>query len=250
MSAGRLIEFELSNLGLIRDSFRMISAIADEAPLKFTGQGVYVRVLDLSEVSMIDLFIPKEVFETYSHSQDVSVNVRAGDMLKFLKGTKGGEKSKVWLEENKINFRLSGGVTKFFSIPVFQSEQKELPLPRVELENSFVTNISVIKGVLDSGRGISDNVSISVSGSKVMISVESELSRYGVELSTDEGTISDQKLKEGSAAKYDLTRLGAIVTSTPQTEAKISFGTAKPLKIEINFPGGGAATFFLAPRVE
>lgn len=250
MSVGALVELELSNLSLLRDSFRMISAITDESPLKFSDLGIHVRVLDLSEVSMIDLFIPKESFETYTLLKDITVSVRVSDMLKFLKGTKGAERSKVWLDENKLNFRLLGGVTRFFSIPVFQSEQRELPLPRVELENSFVTNMSSIKSVINSGKGISDSISFLVNGPKVTISVESELSSYGIELSAEEGAISDQKLKDGSLAKYDLTRLSAIVTSIPQTNAKLSFDTAKPLKIEVDLSGGGKAIFFLAPRVE
>jgi|YelNatPaOPRAMG01_1025707.scaffolds.fasta_scaffold18287_3 proliferating cell nuclear antigen len=250
MSAGPLVELELANPFLLRDSFRMISAITDESPLKFSESGIHVRVLDLSEVSMIDLFIPKESFEEYTLSKEITVTIRVSDMLKFLKGTKGTERSKIWLDENKLNFRLLGGVTKFFSIPVFQSEQKELPLPRIELENSFVTNISVIKSVIDNGKGISDSVEFYVKGPKLTISMESELSSYGVELSAEAGTISDQKLKDGSLAKYDLTRLSAIVTSIPQSQTKISFDTAKPLKIEVKMAEGGTAVFFLAPRVE
>jgi len=250
MSAEPLAELELSNLFLLRDSFRMISAITDESPLKFSDSGIRVRVLDLSEVSMIDLFIPKESFESYALSKEITVTVRVSDMLKFLRGTKGAERSKIWLDENKLNFRLLGGVTKFFSVPIFQSEQKELPLPRIELENSFTTNVSVIKSVIDSGKGISDSVEFSVKGSKLTVSIESELSSYGIELSAEEGTLSDQMLKDGSVAKYDLTRLSAIVTSIPQSQTKISFDTAKPLKIEVNMPGGSVAIFFLAPRVE
>jgi len=250
MSVGVSVEFELSNLGLIRDSFKMVSAIADEAPLKFTNQGIYARVLDLSEVSMIDLFIPKESFDSYSLKEETLVSLRTSDLLKFLKGIKGGEKSKIWLEKNKLNFHMMGGVTRFFSVPIFQSDTKELPLPRVELENSFITNMSVIKSVVDNGKGISDSVEFLTRSSKVIISVESELSSYGVELSSDDNTISDQKLKDGSVAKYDLNRLSAIIPSAPQTQAKISFDTAKPLKIEVELPGGGKATFFLAPRVE
>lgn len=252
-SSSILARLVVNDARLIRKAFKAASSLIDEAPVKISEEGFSIRALDLAEVSMIDMVISKEAFETFEFSKPIKANIRLSDVLNLLKFEAKSEKLEMVFREDKVTFRVTNEFTRIFTVPVFFSEDKDLPLPKVSLGNSFETKVSTIKHLLESGKHISDYISISVENNAVLLSAKGEISEYQVMLTVEEGNLINPVLKEASRASYDLKRLSSIVSSLLFSEnVKIEFDTDLPLKMmqSIEEAPNSTVTFFIAPRME
>ncbi|MEM2057907.1 MAG: hypothetical protein QXO76_06650 [Thermoproteota archaeon] len=248
-----LARLVINDARIIRKALKATASLIDEAPVKISDEGLSIRALDLAEVSMIDLVLSKEAFEIFEFKKPLKANIRLSDVLNLLKFESKSERLEMSFTEDRVSFKVSNDFTRIFTIPVFFSEDKDLPLPKVSLGNSFETKVSTIKHLLDSGKHISDYVSISVGNNAVVLSARGEISEYQVILKAEEGNLINPVLKEGSKASYDLKRLSSIVSSLLFGEnMKLEFDTDLPMKItqSIEEAPNSTVTFFIAPRME
>lgn len=252
-SSNILARLVINDAKIVRKAFKATSSLIDEAPVKIGNEGVSIRALDLAEVSMIDLVLSKNVFETFEFNKPIKVNIRLSDVLNLLKFESKSEKLEIVFREDKVSFKVSNDFTRIFTIPVFFSEDRDLPLPKVSLGNSFETKVLTIRHLLESGKHISDYISISVEKNSVLLSAKGEISEYQVLLTSEEGNLINPVLKEGSKASYDLKRLSSIVSSMLFSEnLKMEFDTDLPMKITQPVEEAPESTvmFFIAPRME
>ncbi|MEM3712328.1 MAG: hypothetical protein QXR97_02135 [Thermoproteota archaeon] len=252
-SSNILARLVTNDAKLIRKAFKAASSLIDEAPLKISEEGFSIRALDLAEVSMIDMVLSKEAFEIFEFNKPIKANIRLSDVLNLLKFESKSERLEMVFKEDKVTFKVSNEFTRIFTIPIFFSEDKDLPLPKVSLGNAFETKVSTIKHLLESGKHVSDYVSISVENNTVLLSAKGEISEYQVVLTVEEGNLINPVLKEASRASYDLKRLSSIVSSLLFSEnVKVEFDTDLPLKIsqKVEEAPNSAVTFYIAPRME
>jgi len=252
-SSNILARLVVNDARLIRKAFKAASSLVDEAPVKISEEGLSIRALDLAEVSMIDMVLSKDAFETFEFDKPLKVNIRLSDVLNLLKFESKSERLEMVFKEDKVTFRVSNDFTRIFTVPVFSSEDRDLPLPKVSLGNSFETKVSTIKHLLESGKHISDYISISVENNTVLLSAKGEISEYQVVLTVEEGNLINPVLKEASRASYDLKRLSSIVSSLLFSEnVRIEFDTDLPLKMtqKVEEVPNSILTFFVAPRME
>jgi len=236
---------------LLRGILAAVSTVVDEVTLKADADGIGIRALDMAEVSMVDLSMPKSSFETYEVADNERVAFRVTDVLKLLRSTVPNEKVRIEPHENQLWFYLTGTFTRSFGVPIFGGEAKDLPLPKVNLRSSFSVPIAVMDQLVENGRHVSDSVRIESKENGVVLAVKGEISSFTVELLPQDGTLKDYVLVPGSAVSYDLGRLQKIISALGFSESiKISYDTDLPLHINSQIDTRGEVSYFIAPKVE
>jgi hypothetical protein len=199
---------------------------------------------------MVDILIPSQSFEEYDIKNENTYVVKVEDALKLLRHV---SKSPIALTfyQNKLAAEIKSAPPRRFSLPVFQSEKRDLPLPKVSYKISFKTELNVIREVVEVGRGRSDRIEFETKSGKVKISTKSEDMVYEVELSPEDGTLKEQAIEEEGSAKYDIGRIYQFISSfKPFSDVSISFGKDLPLKISGGVWEGIPLNYFLAALVE
>jgi len=236
---------------LLRGILVAVSTVVDEVTLKADSEGIGVRALDMAEVSMVDLMMPKSSFDAYEVSEGERIAFRISDVVKLLRSTVPNEKVRIEPHENQLWFYLTGTFTRSFGVPIFGGEAKDLPLPKVNLRSSFSVPITVMDQLVENGRHIADSVRIEAKENGVTLSVKGEISSFTVELLPEDGTLKDYKLVSGSAVSYDLGRLQKIISALGFSESiRISYDTDLPLHINSSMDSKGEISYFIAPKVE
>lgn len=236
---------------LLRGILVAVSTVVDEVTLKVDPDGIGVRALDMAEVSMVDLSLPKSSFETYEFSDNERIAFRISDALKLLRSTVPNEKVRIEPLENQLWFYLTGKFTRSFGVPIFGGEVKDLPLPKVNLRSSFTVPIEVMDQLVENGRHVSDSVRIEAKENCVTFSVKGEISSFTVELLPEDGTLKDYVLVPGSSVSYDLGRLQKIISALGFSESiRVSYDTDLPLHISSQMDSKGEISYFIAPKVE
>ncbi|MEM3026630.1 MAG: hypothetical protein QXP19_03850, partial [Thermoproteota archaeon] len=130
-----LARLVINDARIIRKALKATASLIDEAPVKISDEGLSIRALDLAEVSMIDLVLSKEAFEIFEFKKPLKANIRLSDVLNLLKFESKSERLEMSFTEDRVSFKVSNDFTRIFTIPVFFSEDKDLPLPKVSLGN-------------------------------------------------------------------------------------------------------------------
>ncbi|OYT65405.1 hypothetical protein B6U74_03560 [Candidatus Bathyarchaeota archaeon ex4484_205] len=234
---------------LFRDIINAVGVVVEEATLKVDNDGIKLRALDLAEVSMVDLFLPKSLFTEYD-VEPTEVTFRVSDALKLLKASS-NETMTIIPEENQLKFRIIGEFTREFGIPRFTSATREAPPLNITLNNIFTTSVKVLKYILNNGRYVSDTLRIETATNKVILLAQSDVSSIKVELTAEDGTLIEPKISPDVRQSYDLLRLQKIVGALTFVDlVKISFDTDMPLKMGVNLNSEGFLTYYVAPKLE
>jgi len=236
---------------LLRDILEAVSMVVDEVTMKINPEGLNIRALDLAEVSMVDLSLQRASFEIFEVSNEERIAFRISDVLKLLRSNVSNERVRIEPIENQLRFQVTGSFTRSFGVPIFGGESKDLPLPKVNLKNSFTVPIAIMEHLVQNGKHISDSVKLETQENKVILSVKGEVSSFTVELLPEDGTLENHVLVAGSTVSYDLTRLSKIISALDFAEKiRVAYDADMPLRISSNIDSRGEIVYFLAPKIE
>ncbi|MGQ9514606.1 MAG: hypothetical protein ACUVTL_06095 [Thermoproteota archaeon] len=236
---------------LLRSVLAAVSMVVDVVTMKVDPEGLNIRALDLAEVSMVDLSLLKTSFEIFEAPKEERIAFRISDVLKLLRSNVSNEKVRIEPLENQLRFQVTGSFTRSFGVPIFEGESKDLPLPKVNLKNSFSVPIAIMDHLVQNGKHISDSVKLETQENKVILTVRGETSSFTVELLPEDGTLEGHVLVAGSTVSYDLTRLSKIVSALNFSEKiRVAYDTDMPLRISSNIDSRGEIIYFLAPKIE
>ena len=252
---------------------KMVSKVLDEVTLRFTEEGMRIRQLDMAEVAMVDAFIPVNWFQEYEvvpRTDDKGntvgnvITIRISDAKILAKKPK--KDTVLSLEyglesgEGKVKLGLSGLMTMTMTIPVFGGDEKELPLPKVNLTQKLLTKPRLLLEFAKEACHLTDTVRLISKNSELLLLVKGEYSEMSKSLIYEDGEISDFSLKEDVNAAYDINRLLKLVEASAGFDSvMVEFDHDLPLKLTYTFVGIGNITswdqkaqvvFYQAPRVD
>ncbi|MEM3648967.1 MAG: hypothetical protein QW506_07370, partial [Thermoproteota archaeon] len=107
-----LARLVINDARIIRKALKATSSLIDEAPVKISDEGLSIRALDLAEVSMIDLVLSKEAFETFEFKKPLKANIRLSDVLNLLKFESKSERLEMSFTEDRVSFKVSNDFTR------------------------------------------------------------------------------------------------------------------------------------------
>lgn len=95
-----------------------IGSLVEEVPLKITSDGIELRAMDPSHVSMIDFKMNKEVFAEFKTDKEVIIGIDIEDMSKFINRSRSDDILVLKLDEekNKILMVLKGTSTRDLAV--------------------------------------------------------------------------------------------------------------------------------------
>ena len=230
---------------------KAVEAIVEEATVSFKPEKLYIREMDASKTTMVEVSMPRDYFEDYDVMEAVAVGINFYEVSRILKRARRDDKLEIEVppDGNVLKLRLIGVSTREFKLPSIvkeMSEEREVKLPvkaRVVIlsdemkeiikDIQLVGNEFTIESTRDEVKFLSegDGQSVTINlrrgdAALLELEVEEELvkSTYGIEYV--------RKMMEGA-------KLAEKVTLEYATDAPLIM-TFQPLE-------GGVLRYFLAP---
>ncbi|MBN2477894.1 proliferating cell nuclear antigen (pcna) [Candidatus Micrarchaeota archaeon] len=244
----KIISEEAPSLKSAVDS---IVSLVEEGLFEVTNDGLTLRAMDPSQISMISFSMPKSAFKEYSISEEKKIGIDISQFSSVLSRGKKDEEAHLTIEDGRLVVQFIGNKRKrTFKIPLLDLSggiQKE---PKIEYENKAEINSDSFKESLKDAKLVSSHV-------KLILTPE----MFGIEVRGDSGNMKAEFLKgeevskievqgEGARSTFPLQYLEDIVkASRPQENIKVYLETDKPLKLEYEIKGA-KAVYYLAPRIE
>lgn len=229
-----------------------LSTIVDEANFVATESGLSLRALDPGRIAMVELDMPREIFEEYETDGEVKIGVNFDDFNKIIKRAKADNKLILEVRENKLIVILQGRVERRFTLPLLDIAGQELPEPKLNLTVMAKMLSDTFRDSLKDASLISESIRLKAMEDRLILQAKSDKGELEAVFTLEAGSLLDLEITEPAESSYGLDFLEKIVSKAYRISDIITlqFATNMPLSMTFDIAGGGSLKYLLAPRME
>jgi len=227
------------NINKLKDIIKIIENINPEMDFVFCPQGIIVKAVCPSAISIAIFKIKKEMFEEYNVAEEKVCTFQVHIISKILKKI-GTKELSISFEENKVNFISAKDE---FSLKFFVGNKDERPEPNVEGTSQWNIKTSNFFSLIKDLGTFSEFIKCESKNNSLYLGTKSNILE-GKSLTDSESILTDEGF-----CRYSLLHF-LMITNIKNIfkEAKFEFSSDKPCMItaeneDLNFK------WVLAPRV-
>ncbi len=238
--------------------FTALANLLHEANLVFTPDGIKMKSIDPSKVSLLILDIPSINLEEVHVTSEVKVGVVFDILKKIVKRIKARDKIEFMVKPGVGRFYLTiyskkgkeAGIYRRFGIPIIAVAEEEIPEPNISYSARVRMDIDTFTDIVAAADEISDAVTFIIKPDTFIIKAVGEGGKgLEAEYSRTDEAIYELEAEETSEATFSTEY---ILDCTRQMRqiceyVIIELSTNKPLKLTYEF-SVGKLQFYLAPR--
>lgn len=242
----------MSEAPFLKSAIDSVVNLVEEGAFEITENGITLKAMDPSQISMISFSMEKSSFETFEITEPRKLGLDISQFSNILARGKKGEKVELSLEDGRLSICFSAEKKKrTFKINLLDigtGVQKE---PAIQFENSVTLNADAFKEILKDAKLISSHVKLMLNASDFIVEVKGDTGHLKDEFSKGSQEVIDLKSGEnGAKSTFPLQYLEDMVKATSASTALTIFlETDKPLKVFYEL-FGAKITYYLAPRIE
>lgn len=235
----------------LKDAIEAVVNLVEEGVFEMGEEGMSLKAMDPSQISMISFNMPKGMFSDYTLGDSRRIGIDISKLSKVLSRGNSGESVEMLVDEGRLHITFRGKKRKrVFKLPLLDLGEGLEREPKIEYKNRVVLTADALREVIKDAKLVSSHITFIVDEKALR-----------VEIKGDEGEIREEFEKEGEELKvlevgseakatYPLSYMEDIIKgSKADTEITLYIETDRPLKVEYNIVGADAK-YYLAPRIE
>lgn len=234
-----------------KDAIEAIVSLVEEGVFDISEDGLRLKAMDPSQISMISFFMPKKIFSEYSVGERTRVGVDVGKLSKVLARGVTGESVELAVEEGKLLVTFKGAKKKrVFRLPLLDLGEGLEREPKIEYKNKVVVTADALREVLKDAKLLSTHITFSVDDKKLKVEIKGDEGEIAEEFEKDDSHLKEITVSAAAKATYPLGYLEDMIKATKsETDIVLHIETDRPLKLEYAV-AGAEARYYLAPRIE
>lgn len=244
----RLVVQDAPSLKAAIDS---VVSLVEEGQFEVGADGLYLKAMDPSQISMVSFVMPKAAFIEYNVPETQKIGVNISQLSNVLSRGKKGEKAELSVEEGRLVIKFFGEKhRRIFKVPLIETGERVQREPKIEFKNYAKIKAESLKETLKDAKLISSHVRLQLTPDLFMVDVRGENGDVKAEFEKGDPEIVELSSNEPAKATFPLQYLEDMVKATSSgTIVMISMETDRPLKLEYELDGA-KVVYYLAPRIE
>jgi proliferating cell nuclear antigen len=228
-----------------------IVCLVEEGQFEVTKEGLLLKAMDPSQISMISFSMPKQAFVEYNVPEETKIGVNISQLAEVLARGKKGEQLELSTEEGRLVVKLYGEKhRRMFKIPLIETGERVQREPKIEFRNIARIKADALRETLKDAKLISSHVRLQLTQEQFIVDVRGESGDVRAEFEKGSPDVLELKVHENVKATFPLQYLEDMVKATSAASAiTVSLETDRPLKLEYDIEGA-KVTYYLAPRIE
>lgn len=228
-----------------------IVCLVEEGQFEVKADGIHLKAMDPSQISMVSFTMPKEAFVEYQLDEERKLGLDIGQLSSVLSRGKKGEKAELSLEEGRLVVKFSGEKhRRTFKVPLIETGDRVQREPKIEFNSWAKIRADAIKETLKDAKLISSHVRLQLSPEQFVVDVKGESGDVKAEFEKGSPELAELKVAGPSKATFPLQYLEDMVkASSGSSIVTINLETDRPLKLEYEVEGA-KVVYYLAPRIE
>ncbi len=246
-----MFEIRIDNAKYWKDCVSAIVSLVDEGLFNITKEGISLKAMDPSSISMISFTMPNKSFSKFNVEKPVSIGLNMENLDKMLSRTREGESLVMKDSENKLLMEFIGPNGKrrykLQLIDVKKSVEKE---PNVEFDSMVQINGEPLKDIIKDAAQLSSYVSFNASKNQFSVRARGDSGELEEFHENDSGILKKLETKKDSESTFNLEFLENMIKACPPgNDINIALKSNEPMMLGYNI-GDASVTYFLAPYME
>lgn len=228
-----------------------IVSLVEEGVFEIKKDGIQLKAMDPSQISMISFTMPKSAFAEFSVEEDRKIGLDISHLVNVLSRGKKGEIAELSVEDGRLVIKFIADKKKrTFKVPLLDIGEGMQREPKIEYTNFVKINADAFKESLKDAKLVSTHVRLILSSQGFVIEVKGDAGDARTEFEKGAPEVLELQVTADARATFPLQYLEDIVkASSSASPLTIYLETDRPLRLEYEIEGA-KAVYYLAPRIE
>ena len=235
----------------LKSAVDSIVCLVEEGQFEVKADGLHLKAMDPSQISMVSFTMPKDAFVEYSVPEEMKIGLDIGQLANVLSRGKKGEKAELTIEEGRLVVKFLGEKhRRTFKVPLIETGDRVQREPKIEFKNHAKIRADAIKETLKDAKLISSHVRLQLTQDQFVVDVRGENGDVKAEFERGSADLSELEAPAPAKATFPLQYLEDMVKATSSSSmVTVNLETDRPLKLEYDIEGA-KVVYYLAPRIE
>ena len=246
-----MFEIKIDNAKYWKDCVGAIVSLVDEGLFNITKDGISLKAMDPSSISMVSFTMPNKAFSKFNIEKSTSVGLNMDNLDKMLSTTRDGESLVIKDSENKLLLEFIGpNGRRRYKLPLIDVKKSVEKEPSVEFDANLKINGEPLKAIIKDASLISSYIAFNASKSQFSVRARGDSGELEEFHENASGILKKLEAKKEAESTFNLEFLENMVKSCPAgNDIDIALKSNEPMKLSYNI-GDSQVVYFLAPYME
>ena len=227
-----------------------LSAIVNEASLRFSKEGVELVAIDPAHVLLMRLKLGAAAFNEYVVDEETTFGFNTQYLSKTLDSARPKDVVLIEsLDSGDYLVRVEGNIVRENVVRNLEVASQEIPEINLQFDVSALVSAQEFRRAFDRITTVSETVIITAKEDGIFLRAEGE-TEMEIQLLKGSKSLKNLEMAKESTSSYDANYLrDALELSKVATDMELKFSSEKPLQLDFPLGGDGKVTFLLAPKL-
>ncbi len=246
-----MFEIKIEDAKYWKNCVDSIVSLIDEGSFSITKEGISLRAMDPSGISMISFFIPNKAFAKYDIDKSSIVGLNLENFGKILSSSRSDEQLVMKESGNKFIVEFVGkNSRRRYKLPMIEVKKDADKEPKVEFDAIVEVKSDSLRDILKDANLLSTHIGFKTDKDSFVVLAKGDAGELEEEHMNNAEVIKKINTSKSSSATFNLDYLERIISACPSNSTMtLSIKTEEPIKVEYKI-GDANVSYFLAPYME
>ena len=246
-----MFEIKIDDARYWKNCVDSIVSLIDEGSFNITKEGISLKAMDPSGISMISFFIPNKAFAKYDVDKPMIIGLNLENFGKILASSRTEEQLVMKESGNKFIVEFIGKNSKRrYRLPMIDVKKDPDKEPKIEFDSIVEVKADSLKEILKDANLLSTHVGFKTDKESFMVVAKGDAGELEEEHMNNADVIKKIDMSKASSATFNLDYLERMISACPSNSSMmLSIKTEEPIKIDYKI-GEATVSYFLAPYME
>ncbi len=246
-----MFEIKIDDARYWKNCVDSIVSLVDEGSFVLSKEGIRLKAMDPSGISMISFFMPNKAFSKYEVEKDATVGLNLDNLSKILASARSGEQLVMKDSSNKLAMEFIGeNSRRRYKLPLIDVKKDVEKEPKVEFESKVSVKSDSLKEVLKDANLLSTYIGFRTAKESFMVVAKGDAGELEEEHMNEADMIKKLDVTKPSSATFNLEYLERIVSACPSNSPiDMSLKSDEPVRVTYKI-GDAELAYYLAPYME
>ncbi|ASI14253.1 DNA polymerase sliding clamp [Candidatus Mancarchaeum acidiphilum] len=271
-----MFEIKIDDAKYWKNCTDSIVSLVDEGSFYISKEGINLKAMDPSGISMVSFQAPNKIFSKFDVSAKAEAKAKSADsdgekeskdkeekssgyyiglnlsnFSKLLNSARSGEQLSMKDKDNKMILEfLSSNGHRSYILPMIDVKKSTDSEPKIEFDSSISIKSDYFKGILKDAAQLSTYVGFKLEEDTLIVSAKGDAGELEEEFKSDNEQIHKIDTKKPSSATFNLDYLSRMISACPSSETiTLEMKSDQPIRLNYNI-GDAKVSYYLAPYME
>ncbi len=229
-----------------------IVSLIDEGTFSIAKEGVSLKAMDPSGISLVSFFIPNKAFSKYEMDKPSTVGLNIDNFSKILNSSRANEQLVMKESSGKFMIEFIGqNSRRRYRLPMIETRKEATDKePKIEFESIVELRSDHLREMLKDANLLSTYIGFKTDKDSFVVIAKGDAGELEEEHASNADAIKKIDVKKPSGVTFNLDYLERMVSACPQNSTiLLSLKTEEPIRVDYKI-GDAALAYYLAPYME